>query len=78
MKFTASQSTDVDLDVWFVSGAHGDGEPFDGRGRTLAHAFFPNWGGDVHFDKSELWSVRSTSGMYVNYLKTEMYVYYFD
>ncbi|MFH4975976.1 hypothetical protein AB6A40_002685 [Gnathostoma spinigerum] len=48
-------NTNHNIEVKFVRGKHGDGEPFDGRGRILAHAFFPRYGGGVHFDDDEHW-----------------------
>ena len=62
LHFTQKYSGSVDLDVKFVRGAHGDGNAFDGRGRTLAHAFFPQWGGDAHFDDEEVWTIAQSSG----------------
>ncbi len=47
--------------VLFASGAHGDSYPFDGRGRVLAHTFYPPpinsepIAGDIHIDEDELW-----------------------
>ncbi|XP_057298329.1 matrix metalloproteinase-2-like [Hydractinia symbiolongicarpus] len=60
MEFTMlhHQSTEIpDIEVKFVTGSHNDSYPFDGRGGTLAHAFYPHnnkdLSGDVHFDDDE-------------------------
>jgi len=36
---------------------------FDGIGGTLAHAYFPEFGGDIHMDNSEVWTINSTLGI---------------
>ncbi|CAG4907001.1 unnamed protein product [Colias eurytheme] len=43
-----------DIQVSFVSRDHGDGFPFDGPGRVVAHAFPPPHGA-MHFDDDEFW-----------------------
>jgi len=63
LKFTKKNSGKVHIEIRFESGSHGDDDAFDGPGGTLAHAFFPMYGGDVHIDDDENWSVNSTRGV---------------
>ncbi len=49
------------LDILFAAGNHGDGYPFDGPGRVLAHTFYPAppnpepIAGNIHLDADEQW-----------------------
>jgi hypothetical protein len=57
LRFRLATGAEADIQFRFASGAHGDQFPFDGKGRVLAHAFYPGTGvgGDVHFDDQEHW-----------------------
>jgi len=68
LTFTQKRSGKVHIDISFLKGEHGDGDPFDGSGGTLAHAFFPVFGGDAHFDDAENWTKGSFRG--TNLLQT--------
>uniref|UniRef100_K7E0A2 Matrix metallopeptidase 26 n=1 Tax=Monodelphis domestica TaxID=13616 RepID=K7E0A2_MONDO len=62
LKFRRVYTGNSDIDFAFLRGVHGDGFPFDGKGKgkgnILAHAFAPNpyYQGMVHFDNDEEWS----------------------
>ncbi|HVX67327.1 MAG TPA: matrixin family metalloprotease [Bryobacteraceae bacterium] len=58
------------LSILFANGEHGDGYPFDGSGRVLAHTFYPappnpeSLAGDMHFDNAESWNIGSDVDIY--------------
>lgn len=53
------EDDDVDIEISFGAGNHGDNWPFDGPGKVLAHAWPPGKGvgGDIHFDDAETWVI---------------------
>ena len=65
--FFEKTSGEVDIPIDFVTYRHGDGDPFDGPGGTLAHAYYPEVG-DIHIDDSETWTLDSEWGS--NFLQT--------
>ncbi|CAG9783046.1 unnamed protein product [Diatraea saccharalis] len=62
LTFTQKRAGQVHIEIRFEKGEHGDGDPFDGPGGTLAHAYFPVYGGDAHFDDAEMWTINSRRG----------------
>jgi len=58
------------LNFLFATRAHGDPYPFDGRGRVLAHTFYPAppnpepVAGDLHFDDEEDWRIGNDVDAY--------------
>uniref|UniRef100_A0A7N0V174 Peptidase metallopeptidase domain-containing protein n=1 Tax=Kalanchoe fedtschenkoi TaxID=63787 RepID=A0A7N0V174_KALFE len=53
----------ADMTISFNRLSHGDGNPFDGRGGVLAHAFAPT-DGRFHYDGDERWSVNPDSSAF--------------
>jgi hypothetical protein len=49
----------IDIQITFNVKAHGDDDPFDGQNGVLAHAYFPQYGGDMHVDDEETWTLNT-------------------
>uniref|UniRef100_A0A0K0FJW9 FI21212p1 (inferred by orthology to a D. melanogaster protein) n=1 Tax=Strongyloides venezuelensis TaxID=75913 RepID=A0A0K0FJW9_STRVS len=58
LTFLYSKNEPADIKVGFYKRQHGDDEEFDGPGGILGHGYFPRYGGEVHFDDDEYFSVN--------------------
>jgi len=63
ISFSQWNGGNANIEIRFVEGSHGDGEPFDGAQGTwsrhhsgLGHARSPRLGGGIHFDAGERWN----------------------
>lgn len=62
--FTFAQTQDyrnANLTIGFYGLFHGDGNPFDGPGGTIAHAYAPK-DGRFHYDAHEPWAIGAVPG----------------
>ena len=48
LEFIEAETEEWDLEIRWESGDHGDGDPHDQGGGTLAHAFLPSHSGRSH------------------------------
>ena len=58
LTFVNSPYGSVDIEIRFENYYHGDEDSFDGPGGQVAHAYYPEFGGDAHFDNQEHWTVN--------------------
>ncbi|KAK6014353.1 Matrixin, partial [Ostertagia ostertagi] len=58
---------DVDIDILFARGDHGDNEAFDSNGGMVAHSEYPPKG-ILHLDADERWSFDGSDGVDLRYV----------
>ena len=74
LTFVRKYSGNVDIEIRFENYYHGDEDAFDGPGGMVAHAFFPEFGGDAHFDNKELWTVNKYTVMIISTVNLSMII----
>jgi hypothetical protein len=58
------------VNIFFATGAHGDGYPFGGPGGILAHTFYPAppnpepIAGDMHLNDADTWNIGSNTDLF--------------
>lgn len=60
-------TTKANIEILFAAGDHGDGYPFDGPGKVLAHTFLPT-DGRMHLDDAEPWMSGTANGTDLNWV----------
>ena len=68
LSFRRVSQDEADIQIDFFSRDHHDGQPFDGRGKVLAHAAFPELG-LLHVDDDERWNSVEGKKCFSNFLK---------
>jgi matrix metalloproteinase-14 (membrane-inserted) len=59
LEFAQVESSSPKINILFAERYHGDEVPFEGPGGMLAHAQFPEYGGDIHVDNEEPWTLNT-------------------
>ncbi len=57
----SEDASSADITIRFVTGEHGDGDPFETQSNVLAHAFYPppnSLAGDIHINDAFVWDVN--------------------